>query len=82
MAPVGGVGAVGVWRRRGAGVVAGGLGERGEARGQGTAAGRGSTAGGGANGGSSGRSEGSRGSFSSVCGLESGMTHYKEHNVR
>ena len=44
MAPVGGVGAVGVWRRGGAGVVAGGLGERGEARGQG--GGAGSTAGG------------------------------------
>ena len=37
MAPVGGVGAVGVWRRRGAGVVAGGLGERREASGQGRA---------------------------------------------
>ena len=35
MAPVGGVGAVGVLRRRGAGVVAGGLGERREASGQG-----------------------------------------------
>ena len=35
MSPVGGVGAVGVWRCGGAGVVAGGLGERGEARGQG-----------------------------------------------
>ena len=35
VAPVGGVGAVGVLRRGGAGVVAGGFGERGEARGQG-----------------------------------------------
>ena len=42
----------------------------------------GSTAGGGANDGSSGRSEGFWGSFSSVCGLELGMIHYKEHDVR
>ena len=62
MAPVGGVGAVGVWRRGGAGVVAGGLGERGEARRQGQGAG--STAGGGADDVSSGRSAGFRGSFS------------------
>ena len=73
VAPVGGVGAVGVLRRGGAGVVAGGLGERGEARGQGTGPPLArSTAGGGANDGSSGRSEGFRGSFSFVDGLESG----------
>ena len=72
--PVGGVGAVGVWGRGGAGVVAGGVGERGEARGQGRPQ---STAGGGVADGSSGRSEGSRVSVSSVCGLESGMTHIK-----
>ena len=35
VAPVGGVGAVCVWRRGGAGIVAGGVGERREARGQG-----------------------------------------------
>ena len=37
MPPVGGIGAVGVGRGCGAGVVAGGLGERGEAGGQGGA---------------------------------------------
>ena len=80
VAPVGGVGAVGVLRRGGAGVVAGGLGERGEARGQGRPPDRRPAAAPMTGPQAARRASGGR--FRRVCGLESGMTHYKEHDVR
>ena len=73
VAPVGGVGAAGVWRPCGAGVVAGGLGERA----RGAPAGRGRVAIGGRErrrAAPRGRSGGAAGSFSfGFWGLESGM---------